>query len=269
LTWLGDALALRWRVLGVSVMVGTRVFSAQYTPLWYFLSWVPRVIFQTLFFVLLARCAGGPELARFAFVGNAVGVAAFPSVGLLVGLLAHERATGTLPVVLASPAPHLLTLLGRCAFYVAQGFLSCVLAFGLVGPMLGFAGGRGVVLAIPLCLLVCCSLTGLGLLLGCVSLVTRADVFISNTACYLLLILCGVNVPLGALPPWLEAIARWLPLTNGLEAVRAVIGGAGGAGVWLLAGREAANGALFMLLGYLTFAVLAWRARRLGTFEFH
>ncbi len=43
---------------------------------------------------------------------------------------------------------------------------------------------------------------------------------------YILLLFCGVNVPLDLLPGWMEAIGRGLPLTHGIEAAREVVGGA-------------------------------------------
>ena len=38
---------------------------------------IPRTILQSLFFVYLAKAAGGDDLARFALIGNAIQIAVF------------------------------------------------------------------------------------------------------------------------------------------------------------------------------------------------
>jgi len=60
---------------------------------------------------------------------------------------------------------------------------------------------------------------------------------------YILLLFCGVNLPLDLLPGWMEAIGRGLPLTHGIEAGREVVGGASLASVRDLVLKELAVGA--------------------------
>ncbi|MCL6450329.1 MAG: ABC transporter permease [Acetobacteraceae bacterium] len=275
------ALARRLRIFRVGAEMAGRMFLAQYPPGIYFGSWVPRILFQTAFFTLFARYLGGRDYMAYAFVGNAVQVSTLPSVAMLLTVIAYDRASGTLPLLLASPADQAFNLLGRCAFYGLNGLLATLIAFLAVGPLLG-VGLEAAELArvVPLWSL---SLTGLGVLLGSLTLMTRADIFIANTACYLLMVLAGVNVPLSTLPPVLAAVGRLLPMTHGLEAIRALLPGpAGGwhaaagaaaaglgAKVACLALREAAAGLAYLACGWAALQLLAVRARRLGTLEFH
>jgi hypothetical protein len=69
------------------------------------------------------------------------------------------------------------------------------------------------------------STSGLGLLLGCISLVSLETMFINNTAYFLLLIFSGANIPLAQLPGWMQKISWALPLTRGIAAARALIDG--------------------------------------------
>src|SRR6266853_2032721 len=70
------------------------------------------------------------------------------------------------------------------------------------------------------------STAGLGLMFGSLSLITR-DVFIfANAAYYLLLVFCGINIPVSRLPEWAQVISTALPLTRGVQAAREVVSGA-------------------------------------------
>jgi len=73
---------------------------------------------------------------------------------------------------------------------------------------------------------------------------------------YILLLFCGVNVPLDLLPGWMEAIGRGLPLTHGIEAAREVVGGASLASVRDLVLKELAVGAAYGAGGYALFRFL-------------
>ncbi len=75
----------------------------------------------------------------------------------------------------------------------------------------------------------------------------------ANVGLVTLMTLCGVNVPLGFYPAPVYWLAQLLPLTHGLQAIRAVL-----AGDLAVAGRQA----------LLEAAVgLGWLAVCLATFE--
>ena len=54
------------------------------------------------------------------------------------------------------------------------------------------------------------------MLLGSIGLYGRDFFFVANLAYFLMLLFCGVNVPLSVLPGWMSAISRCLPLTHGI-----------------------------------------------------
>jgi hypothetical protein len=63
-----------------------------------------------------------------------------------------------------------------------------------------------------------CSCVALGLLIGSIGLRARDVFFGANLVYFTMLLVCGVNVANDALPGWLGAIGRCLPLTHGIEA---------------------------------------------------
>jgi ABC-2 type transport system permease protein len=82
-----------------------------------------------------------------------------------------------------------------------------------------------------------------------------------------LLILCGVNVPLSELPGWMEAIGRCLPLTHGIQAARELANGAALGDVAGLIGTEAAIGVVWGVVGCVLLRFFELESRRRATLE--
>ena len=70
------------------------------------------------------------------------------------------------------------------------------------------------------------SFTCFGMLLGSIGLRAKDFFFAANLAYFLMLLFCGVNIPLSVLPGWIGAGRRGLPLTHGIAAAREVASGA-------------------------------------------
>ena len=83
----------------------------------------------------------------------------------------------------------------------------------------------------------------------------------------LLLLFCGVNVPLDELPGWMSTIASGLPLTHGIEAARRLADGQPFTQVGGLVAAEAGIGLAYALCGYLFLRYLESESRRLATLE--
>jgi ABC-2 type transport system permease protein len=97
------------------------------------------------------------------------------------------------------------------------------------------------------------SLVGLGFLIGSTGLTTSRFNFVPNVATYTLMFLTGVNYPVDALPKWMQAVARLLPMTHGLEGFRAAMQGAGGSLVWRPFMYEVGIGLAYLAIGWSVF----------------
>lgn len=84
---------------------------------------------------------------------------------------------------------------------------------------------------------------------------------------YAMMVVCGVNFPLTALPPTLQAIGRLLPMTHGLLAMRLVVEGAPYAEILPLMGGEALIGIAYALAAWLLFVHRLRVARQTGAIE--
>jgi ABC-2 type transport system permease protein len=100
------------------------------------------------------------------------------------------------------------------------------------------------------------------MLLGSIGLRAKDFFFAANLAYFLMLLFCGVNIPLDQLPGWMSAISRCLPLTHGIAAAREVAAGASLGNVAGLVWTELAVGGCYAVAGFLLFRLLERESRR-------
>ena len=111
------------------------------------------------------------------------------------------------------------------------------------------------------------SCAALGIAHGAVALRVRELAVFSNLVFAVLLVFCGVNVPLDDLPGWMSTIAQALPVTHAVEAGREAAAGASFADVAGLLGTELAIGATYLVLGLVLLRYYEHVARRRATLE--
>jgi len=236
-------------------------------PAIYLPTMVGKPLFQIVFFTYLGRFSAVADDSYF-IVGNAVQASVVASVFGMVMLLANEREFGTLSAILATPANRFAMFAGRAVAPIANGVFVTAFEFGAAFVILGFRMPPAAIPALAVTVLVTvASCAMFGMVLGSVGLRAR-DVWVgSNLAYALTLLLCGVNVPLSAMPPWLGAVGRAMPLTHGVQAAREVVAGAGLTDVSGLLGREALAGLVYGVLGYALLRYFEAESRRRATLE--
>ena len=224
-------------------------------------------IFQILFFAYIGRFT---ELRDDSFfvVGNAVQLSSMAGIYGMAMTIGGERWTQTLSQLLATPANRLALFLGRALPLIANGIVTSAFGFAVGLLLLDFDLPLARVPALLVVVAVsAASCTAFGLVVGSVGLRARDVFFLANLAVYLLLLLSGANIPLDALPGWLEAVSRSLPLTHGILAAREVARGASLADVGGLVWTEAAIGAAYALAAYGLFRFFESDGRRRATLE--
>ena len=103
--------------------------------------------------------------------------------------------------------------------------------------------------------------------MGAACLRIRDGATLGNIVFLLLLVFCGTNVALDDLPAWMAAVGERLPLTHGIEAARALAGGATLGSVSELLLRELAIGLAYAALGLATLGWMERDSRRRATLE--
>ena len=255
------------RVFFVGGAISYRALFNWIQPGMYVATMLGSPLFQILFFTYLGRYAGSEDDAFF-IVGNAIQVAAMAGIyGMTMGI-ANERQFGTLQQLLATPANRLAIFSGRALPFIANGLVVSAFGFAVSWLLLDFRPAAGSVPPLAFAVLVTtCSCVALGMLIGSIGLRARDVFFGANLVYFLMLLVCGVNVPNDDLPGWLAAIGRCLPLTHGIEAAREIAAGAGLGDVASLLWTEAFIGLAYATVAFGLFRLFETEGRRRASLE--
>jgi len=237
-------------------------------PVPYIASKIITPLAEMLFFTFLGVAATGWDTSSFYVVGNAVQAAAVSGIYGVTLSVGGERWSGTLPYLFGTPANRMAIFLGRAFFHIIDGAIGVVLGFmwGVTLLNLDLKLAQPGLLAITI-IVTAFSTSGLGLLMGSLSLITRNIMFVNNTVYFSLLILSGANVPIDVLPKVMRAISGCLPLTHGIQATRAIVAGSTLQQVYPLILGELEIGLLYMFIGFFIFHWLEIHAKKQGTLE--
>jgi ABC-2 type transport system permease protein len=244
---------------------GLADFSIIFTVWTWLFGWGLRILAQVLFYLVIGSLLG-PGQGRYLMIGNTVFLMAAHSLSTSASLT-WERQLGTLPLLVASPTPASTVLIGRSLFWIPDGLICSMAAFLILGPVAGVhftaaaLGWTAILLAVTG---IACY--GLGCFLGSLMLVVP-DLrnVVGNAMTTVMMILCGVNLPLDALGPTAQRVAEFLPLTHGLAAIRLTLdNGGASAEVGRQAMLELATGSAWLVMAVVALQVLARRSRRNG-----
>jgi ABC-2 type transport system permease protein len=237
-------------------------------PIQYMASKILMPLAQMFFFVYLGTYSSGSQNAAYYIVGNALQITAVSGIFGMTMSIGGDRDSGTLAYIFGTPANRLVVFMGRALMNIMDGVLGVVIAFiwGVVLMGLDLSHTNLAALALTI-VITTISTCGLGLLLGCIALITVNVMFVNNFVYFLLLIFSGANVKLNELPAWVQIISSGLPLTRGISAARLLVQGAGFADITPLLLGELGVGIVYGILGYLLFAVFEVIAKRRGTLE--
>ena len=185
----------------------------------------------------------------------------------LVGDLLEEVNSGTFEQMHLSPFSPASLLVGRLLAFVLEGVLIAVVVGILMTWVLGVSIPQRAAGLLPAALTVI-DIIGFALLLGGLALSLPQIGAIAHLFSGLVLLLNGTFIPLEWYPVWIQTLARLLPTTLGIEAMRKVVlEGQSLSSVW-------ADGTLpwliihaagLAVLGWLVFLLNDRRAMRHGT----
>lgn len=255
------------RIFTVGGYLSFRALFNWQSPGYYVTTMLAHPVFQILFFAYLGRFSH-TESDAFFVVGNGIQVCAMAGVYGMALTVGGERWTNTLGSLLATPANRAALFLGRAVPNVGNGVI--VSAVGLLAGrlLLHFHPAPSSVPSIALLVVLCTlSCSAFGLAVGALGLRFRDVFMIANPAYFLMLLLCGVNVPLDRLPGWMATIGSGLPLTHGIAAARLVAGGTALGSVSTLVWKEVAVGAAWAAGSYVLLRFFEAEGRRRATLE--
>lgn len=187
---------------------------------------VVRILSMLTFFTLLASSVEG-RIGHFALFGSCFALMAV-EITQIPQEMAKERFQGTLALLVASPAHLGIVFLIR---YLPWFLLSLVMALSLWGAAgtLGFfplnlhSQTLGIGNIVTIFIITALGVYAMTVFIGALSLrrVAGRNIY-SDLISIMTISLCGVVAPVSSLPSVVAAFSRFLPLTNGLEALRAL-----------------------------------------------
>jgi ABC-2 type transport system permease protein len=205
------------------------------------------------FAFILAFAIRNPDDLRSLVPGLLALTVLFGTSSMEAIVIVFERRTGALERLLLAPLrlPALLAgkLLGGMTFGLTVTLVVLVVSLAIFGS----SGTNWLILFLALFL----SATAFSALGAFVSVAVR-EVFeaqtLANFIRFPMMFLGGVFVPLASMPGWLQVLARFLPLTYSVEALRAALSGGSWATAVLDLGALAAFSAILFGLAVYTLA---------------
>jgi len=186
--------------------------------------------------------------------GTQVRDAAYAATILAIGLsvmsgavasTTHDRQLGVAHTAIADGLRNPAFWAGKLIAPMLTRLLPAI--FGVLGVYWAIGDGNTALLVRALWLIPVAAFVGalVGIAAAIASLGLSDPYLVSNISRAILLITAGVVVPLRYYPSWLATVARFLPFTALIEAVRA------DGGVWLLLLRELGVSAVWLTVGLL------------------
>lgn len=231
-------------------------------------------------YVFACRALAGPDnaaLATFTSLSGTSDYTGFIAIGttiwqwfntMLWGLgaaLRNEQMRGTLESNWLAPISKVFLLLGAAAADLLMGLcmlavsgLTLYLVYGI--RVLGSLWHLGLVVAasIP-------SIYGIGIIFASSVLILKETNSLIFFVRGIMTVFCGITYPTTVLPGWMAAVARVLPLSHSISAVRVIVAGGDLGAVLPQLRYLLASGAVLSLLGYLCFLAVQRQMLARGT----
>lgn len=267
--WIRSVLAVAWR----DARSMTRYKS------WFVASFVWPIIYP-FSLVFVGRGLAGPQgegLERFGELAATTDYSSFIILGSLVWMfvninlwvgglsLMQDRTRGTFDTHWTMPVSKLALVVGATLASLVLNFIPMIVAVVFYAAV-GWLTVSGSVVQIALAVLsVLPFLLGFLLCFAALTVRFREAGMVVQVIRTLFSVLCGLQFPIAALPPAMQAVGRTIPLTHFIEIVRHVV--IGGGRVWDVGGSLAylvGSGVVMIALGLLAFELVRTSVRRSG-----
>src|SRR5258708_25256284 len=230
-----------------------------------------ELILFGLFFLAIRFALGGGRFRREEVAPLLLGFVGYiffhmQTNRLFWGLLG-EMQSGTLEQMYLSPLPSWLLTIGLQVASVVEATLSVLLLSLFIDLVVLVAIPLRWTALLPLVLLVLGSV-GYSLILGGLTLLFKRLEILKEVFPVVVLIFGGVLISMERMPGWMATIARFLPLTPGVDVLRKIL--LEGASLGTLAGDGTllwlvGNAMAYLLLGIVVFRWCERIAKRRGT----
>lgn len=227
-----------------------------------------RPVVMVITYGVLGRFAGSPEVVQ----NYAIGIAVYSMPVIILPGVAqcytYDREGGTLAFFYATPANRLVSFLSRPVLHYPNALFSFAAtlfaAWVAVGLSFGAVNWGGFTISV---LVTALAVTALGQFLGPFAIVFRDWTNIQAIATGSLLVLTGVIIPVTVFPAGVQVMLRFLPMTNGLLAVKGAFAGASLSSIGGYVLQESLVALGYAVLGFIGFQLFERIAKQRGTLD--
>ena len=213
--------------LFAGVLVGTGDYRNAYSFKTWTLGWVLRCLFEVTLYALLGKFIGSDEAVLFLSLGRILLVGA-AEVVMCVQSSAWEFMENTLPANATTAAPLWALVAGRGMQWIPSAICVSILA-SLIIPVIF---QLQIPLSTQIYVGVCCVVSAFsmyGFSFCVASIAVRYPSLrnpVGNATTYLIILFCGVIVPIKVWPTAVQAVAGIIPITHITQSIRDHIAGA-------------------------------------------
>lgn len=244
-----------------------RALFAWSTPFNYFASKLGFPLFSMFMFLFMGKFAGLTDPV-YIVIGNILLMPSLNGVSGMSMTIGGEKQFGALSYLLGSPAPRAPLFMGRAFFHILDGLTTVLVALPVAILFFHLDMSQTNFLLVGVCvLLITITSTGMGFLMGTVTLLSRDGWMITSTLQIGFYVVIGVNFPVDLLPPALKALSSALPMTRGIQAARLALAGADWSQVAPLLLGEVLIGLVYILVGYASFLITERVSLRTGVLD--
>lgn len=255
---------------------------------WYYFvrypTWIINMLLWPIIFplgyILSARALAGPDGSGLVLFSQRTGIQDYYGyivIGTMIWMvqnvalwgvgfaLRNEQWRGTLESCWLTPAQRFAFLFGPAVVHMVTMLTFLLIASVEFGLLFGVRLNGNPLLVVLMILISMPAIYGLAMAFASLVITAKEAQNFVFMVRGLVMIFCGITFPVSILPGWMQVIAKWLPQTYMIEAVRKAA--LGGATLSDLAPDIAAMlgfGAFLLAAGYLFFAWMERRARRSG-----
>lgn len=237
------------------------------TPFNYFVSKFGFTFFSMLMFVYIGKFVGLNDPV-YIVIGNILLMPSTNGVGGISMTIGNERQFGAMSYLLGSPAPRAPVFLGRALFHILDSFVTVAIALPVACWIFRLDTTNINFFLALLCVFITSFTTsGMGFIMGSISLVSRDGWMVTSTLSLSLYILVGANFPVSSLPRILQIVSYSLPMTRGIMAARAALNGANWTVIAPLLLGEISVGLIYVAVGYAMFRFLERKSMNSGVLD--
>jgi len=176
---------------------------------------------------LMGKMLASDQVVQFLLIGQVAIIGPRFAGWALQSFTWDRMFVGTYPLLVAAPSSLVPVMLGRSAIWLFNGLATSAIMLVVLLPLFRLTVAPLVfVEVLGILAVVCASAYGLAFLLGAfVNWMPRTRNVVHNATFIIMAGICGVTVPVTFWPIWVQHIAHLLPVTHGLQSIRALLAG--------------------------------------------